>query len=95
MSEHRLVPFRGGGFDPRQGRRIPEGVLIREVVPDSPAAAAQLQVDKVIAQVNDQLVSTPTEFYLAMENARKTGKPVELIVLNFDGTRDTVKLNLR
>jgi serine protease Do len=82
-------------FDPRQGRHIPAGVLIREVVPGSPADAAQLQVDKVITQVNGQRVTTPTEFYLAMENARKTGKPVELLVLNFDGAPDTVTLKLR
>jgi serine protease Do len=47
----------------------PEGVVIREVVPGSPADKAQLQVDKVITAVNDQPVKTPAEFYAAMERA--------------------------
>jgi len=83
-------------FDPRFNRPIPAGVIIREIVPGSPADAAQLQPDKVITQVNDQRVTTPTEFYLCMESARKKGNKVNLLVANSDGTRsETVTLNLR
>src|SRR5207244_4622644 len=49
--------------DPRLGLNIPAGVLIREVVPGSPAGKARLQMDRVITQVNDRRVTTPTEFY--------------------------------
>jgi serine protease Do len=83
-------------FDPRQGRSIPAGVVIREVVPGSPADASQLQPDRVITQVNDRRVTTPTEFYVCMEAARKNGKAVELQVLKSDWrTTETVKLELR
>ena len=81
--------------DPRIGRSIPSGVIVREVVPRSAADKAQLQIDKVITQVNDRRVTTPTEFYLCMENARAKGKSVELLVQSPDGrTANTVKLDL-
>jgi serine protease Do len=86
------------GIDPRFGRGIPVGVIVREVIPGSAADKAQLQPDKVITQVNDQRVTSPTEFYLcmenAMENARKNRKSVELSIQNFDRSTDTVKLDL-
>jgi serine protease Do len=83
-------------FDPRFSRlAIPSGVIIREVVPGSSADPEKLQPDKVITQVNNQKVTTPTEFYLCMENARKTGDKVNLLVLNTEGRGETVTLNLR
>jgi len=84
-------------IDPRFGRiSIVAGVMIREVIAGSPADAAQLQPDKVITQVNDQKVTTPTEFYLYMEGARKNGNKVNLLVANSDGNGSTtVTLNLR
>ncbi len=67
-------------FFPRWGRRvIPEGVIIREVVPDSPADRARLQPDKVITQVNGKPVTTPAQFYREMAQA---GDAVELTYLN-------------
>jgi serine protease Do len=82
------------GFDPRFARIIPVGVIVREVVPGSAADKAQLQPDKVITHVNERRVTSPTEFYLCMENARKNGKFVELSIQNSDGRTETVKLDL-
>ncbi|HEY1861919.1 MAG TPA: PDZ domain-containing protein, partial [Gemmataceae bacterium] len=82
------------GFDQRFNRGIPSGVIVREVIRDSPADKAQLQQDKVITKVNDRPVTTPAEFYLSMEMARKNGKTVELLVQNPSGGTDTVKLEL-
>ncbi len=60
-------------------RSIPEGVVIREVQPDSPAEKARLQPDMVIKRVNDHPVMMPAEFYREMEKARG---PVELVFSN-------------
>jgi S1-C subfamily serine protease len=76
------VPF---GF-----RDIPEGVLIREVVSNSSADRARLQVDKVIARVNGRAVKTPSEFYQAMDGA---GAKVELTLVGADGREETVTLD--
>jgi serine protease Do len=76
------VPF---GF-----KEIPEGVLIREVVSNSAADQALLQVDKVITKVGDRPVTTPKEFYQAMAEAKS---PVVLTLLNADGRVETVKLD--
>jgi serine protease Do len=61
-------------IDPRRGR-IEKGVLIREVLPGSPAAKAHLQPGMIIKSVNGQEVKNPTEFYDALE---KVHGPVEL-----------------
>jgi serine protease Do len=63
----------------QQRHSIPEGVLIREVVPGSPADRAHLQVGTIITRVNNQAVSTPTEFYREMDRA---AGPVELTLEN-------------
>jgi serine protease Do len=61
---------------------IPPGVVIREVLPDSPAARARLQLDTVITRVNGRAVNTPAEFYEAMAAARG---PIELTLINTEG----------
>jgi S1-C subfamily serine protease len=53
------------GFD----NRIPDGVVIREVVPGSPADRAKLRLEKLITRVNDRWVKTPAEFYDAMKKS--------------------------
>jgi S1-C subfamily serine protease len=64
-------------------RSIPEGVVVREVQPGSPAAGkARLQPDTIIKRVNDRPVTTPAEFYREMEKARG---PVELTFSNPEG----------
>jgi S1-C subfamily serine protease len=65
-------------------RSIPEGVVVREVQPGSPAAdKARLQPDTIIKRVNDRPVTTPAEFYREMEKAKG---PVELTFSNPEGT---------
>jgi serine protease Do len=71
---------------------VPEGVLIREVQPKSPADRAQLQVDKIITKVNGTKVLTPAEFYREMDRA--AGK-VELSLLTETGGEETVTLDAK
>jgi S1-C subfamily serine protease len=73
------------------GSRIPEGVMIREVEPGSPADAARLQESKVIVRVNGRKVTTPDEFYREMQDARG---PVELMVVTGD-REEPVKMAIR
>jgi serine protease Do len=69
---------------------IPEGVLIREVIPNSAAERAQLQVDKVISKVGTIPVQTPSEFYQAMADAKA---PVVLTLRGSDGREERVTLD--
>lgn len=56
------------GFHARTG--VPDGVIIREVVPGSPADRAKLQTDRIITHVNGKAVNAPAEFHTAMKAAR-------------------------
>jgi serine protease Do len=71
---------------------VPAGVAIREVVPDSPADKARLQVDYVITRVNGNAVTTPAEFYAATSQAAGA---VELTIANLENHEDKVTLNLK
>jgi S1-C subfamily serine protease len=64
---------------------IPEGVVVREVQPRSPADTARLQADMIIKRVNDHPVTTPAEFYREMEKAKG---PVDLTFSNPEGTNE-------
>lgn len=57
---------------------IPTGVLITDVLPDSPAATAVLKVGEVITHVNNRLVETPADFY---QQVRGVTGAVELTLL--------------
>jgi S1-C subfamily serine protease len=74
-----------GSSDPRS---IPRGVVIREILPASPAEEAHLRVDQVITRVNGRPVATPAEYYRA---ARQATGPVELTLSN----DEKVKILLR
>lgn len=67
----------------RAGEPLPEGVVVREVQPNSPAKAAGLMefVD-VIAEVNDTPVATPAEFYREADKAAKAGEKIRLTLRN-------------
>lgn len=52
------------------GRVIPRGVRIREVIKDSPADRANLREDLVVLEVNGRKVVTPSQFYREMDLAR-------------------------
>jgi S1-C subfamily serine protease len=77
---------------PPWGRRLPPGVLIREVQPNSSADKLQLQPDKIITHVNSRPVTTPAEFY--QEMARAQGS-VDLTLINFEGRSERVTLDTR
>ena len=65
------------------GRKvIPEGVMIREVVPGSAAARAGLQPSRVILRVDGRKVTTPAEYYRAAAAARGE---MELTLSNAQG----------
>src|SRR5262249_37571705 len=49
--------------NPTNRGSISPGVLVREVLPGSAAATAQLHVNEVITHVNNHPVNTPAEFY--------------------------------
>jgi S1-C subfamily serine protease len=70
---------------------IPFGVVVREVLPGSPAAKASIQPDAVIIRVNGRSVATPDEYY--GEVRRSTG-PLELTFKNLNG-EETKKLERR
>jgi serine protease Do len=65
---------------------IPSGVMIREVVPASPAASAMLRVNDVITHVNGKAVACPKDFYEATRNEKGT------LTLTLDPSRQ-VKLS--
>lgn len=69
---------------------IPRGVVIREVVPKSPADLALLQTGKVIRRVNRREITSPEEFYTLMENS---AAPIELGILDAEGREEMVILN--
>jgi S1-C subfamily serine protease len=69
---------------------IPDGVLVREVLPGSPAERARLGVETLILRVNGKPVATPAEFYQEMDHA---AGPVELTVRNSDDREERVTLD--
>jgi S1-C subfamily serine protease len=71
---------------------VADGVIIREVVPGSPADRAKLQPDKVITAVDGKPVHTPAEYYKAVANAR--GK-VELTILTSENSPEQITLELK
>jgi serine protease Do len=79
------VVYQGqGGF--RRASPIPEGVLVREVEENSPAAKAELRENQdVIAAVNGIRVTQPREFYRI---AHETQGPLELTILDDRGGVD-------
>lgn len=47
---------------------LPQGTLIMEVIPRSPAAAAELEPGKFVSRVNEVPVTTPKQFYDAVKS---------------------------
>jgi serine protease Do len=72
---------------------IPQGVLIREVLPHSPADLAGLRPDMIIKTVNRKKVTKPAEFYREME---KANGPVELTLGALEeGKEDRVTIHIK
>ncbi len=65
------------------------GVVVREVIPGSPADKARLQPDKFLTHVNGVAVANPAEFYAAIARA---GDKAEVTILVGEGKSATVTL---
>jgi serine protease Do len=70
---------------------IPAGVLVSDVLTDSPAARADLAPGKVITRVNDRPVASPRAFYDAVLNIKG---PVELTLLPAEAGQPAPKVTL-
>jgi serine protease Do len=55
-----------------------EGVVVREIAPDGPAATAALQPGDVIVQVNGHAVKSPSELKAALD--KTADRPALLLV---------------
>ena len=69
--------------------RIPAGVVVRELEPNSPAEAKFKAIDNapnqwLITRVNGKSVATPTEFYRTATEARRAAGFVQLQLVNPD-----------
>jgi len=73
-----------------------KGVLIVGVDPNSPAAEKRLQPGMVIAEVQQQAVSTTAELQQRLDKLRKDGKKaIVLLVVSADGDPSFVALSLQ
>lgn len=75
---------------PAFARPLPDGVVIRDVVPESPADRARLQPDKLITHVNSRAVPTPADYHAEMARA---GNRVKLTVVSSEGRSLDVTLD--
>jgi S1-C subfamily serine protease len=96
IASHRPEPRMGLRVDyasvlAQHTRTIPQGVVIRSVVSDSPAERARLRPDMVIVRVNSKPVFNPKEFYSEMDLSR--GAPTDITYRNSDGREEHVVLN--
>jgi serine protease Do len=70
---------------------IPRGVLISDVLPNTPAARADLKAGLVITHVNDRLVTAPPAFYELVLNQKG---PIELILQATEKGQSAPKVTL-
>ncbi len=68
-------------------RGVPDSVLIKEVLPGSPADIAKLQSGKLITQVNNIPVSSPADFYKVMA---KIIDIASLTIIEADGSQQEI-----
>jgi serine protease Do len=67
----------------KSGEPLPDGVLVREVLANSPAKAANLtEFVDVITHVNEKEVDTPADFYREVDRANKSGEKLRLTLRN-------------
>jgi S1-C subfamily serine protease len=65
------------------GQPLPDGVVVREVLKDSPAEAAKLiEYSDVINAVNGVPVNAPADFHREAEKALKDNRPLRLTLVN-------------
>ena len=63
-----------------------EGILISDVVEDSPAEAAKLQAGDVIIKVNNDKVNNPSELQINI-SSRSLGEDVKLMIVRDKKTK--------
>jgi S1-C subfamily serine protease len=74
---------------------MPSGVIVRQVQPNTSAARAKLQPDRIITHVNGRAVQKPARFYDEVEKARQMGaRSVELTLVSEAGRQEKVKIQL-
>lgn len=67
----------------KAGEPLPDGVIVREVLPSSPAKAANLtEFVDVIMEVNDRPVNNPAQFYREVDKAAKNGDKLKLTLMS-------------
>ena len=67
----------------KTGEPLANGVIVREVQPNSPAKAASLvEFVDVITYINDVSVNSPAELYLEVDKATKAGEKLRLTLRN-------------
>ncbi len=71
-----------------------QGVLVTDVVPDSPAAEKNFRPGDVIVEVQNQPVRTPDDVMKRVDADTKAGKKVELMLVNRSGDLTFVALRL-
>jgi S1-C subfamily serine protease len=74
--------------DPNSPITIPEvnGVLVMQVIPNSPAAAAGLRQADVITEINDEAVNSAEELQKAVEKSQ-VNQPLKVVVLRGNQTQ--------
>jgi S1-C subfamily serine protease len=77
---------------PGRPARMPAGVLISDVQPDTSADRANLKTGDVITHVNGIAVTSPSAFYNAITNVLG---PIELTVINFPQQDAPTKVQLK
>jgi serine protease Do len=71
-----------------------QGVLVTEVDPDSPAGEKNFRPGDVIVEAQGQPVHSPDEVAKHIETDSKSGKKIELLLVNRDGNLTFVALRL-
>ncbi|MGA7675263.1 MAG: DegQ family serine endoprotease [Rhizomicrobium sp.] len=71
-----------------------QGVVVTDVIPDSPAADRNFQAGDVIVSVQNQPVRTPADFQQRVDADVKAGKRVEILLVNRGGALTFVALRL-
>jgi len=72
----------------------PQGFLIMEVIPDSPAEEAGLQIDDVIVEIDGQLVRKLNDLLVYIERNKRPGDLVTLTIIRNGIQLDPIDLTL-
>ena len=83
--------------DARAEFKVPggvQGVVVTDVIPDSPADEKNLKAGDVIVAVQNQPVHTPQDFTRRLDDDYKAGHHVEVLLISRDGALTYVALRL-